>query len=260
MLQITAVGLISVGIVLVLLLGEIDLSVGAVSGLCGGGHGGAQRQARLEPVPGDRRRRGGRRGDRPVPGLVLHAASASRRSWSRWPACWPGRARCSTCWATPARVNITTPKITGLAGTFYSDAIGWIMAVVVHRGLRGRRRCWGVPAAGRRPGCADHGARAGRGPHRGGGGGRRSRPSASSTRDRGLPLARADPGRLRRSACSTWPRGRAFGRHVFAVGGNAEAARRAGINVNRDPRRSCSRSPSAWRRSAASWPPRGCWR
>src|SRR4051794_22239234 len=34
-LQITAVGLISVGVVLVLLLGEIDLSVGAVSGLCG---------------------------------------------------------------------------------------------------------------------------------------------------------------------------------------------------------------------------------
>src|ERR687886_377429 len=33
-LQITAVGLISVGIVLVLLLGEIDLSVGAVSGVC----------------------------------------------------------------------------------------------------------------------------------------------------------------------------------------------------------------------------------
>ena len=34
MLQITAIGLISVGVVLVLLLGEIDLSVGAVSGLC----------------------------------------------------------------------------------------------------------------------------------------------------------------------------------------------------------------------------------
>ena len=33
MLQITAVGLISVGIVYVLMLGEIDLSVGAVSGL-----------------------------------------------------------------------------------------------------------------------------------------------------------------------------------------------------------------------------------
>src|ERR1700716_824314 len=35
-LQITAIGLISVGVVLVLLLGEIDLSVGAVSGLCAG--------------------------------------------------------------------------------------------------------------------------------------------------------------------------------------------------------------------------------
>ncbi len=33
-LQITAVALISVGVVLVLLLGEIDLSVGAVSGVC----------------------------------------------------------------------------------------------------------------------------------------------------------------------------------------------------------------------------------
>ena len=36
LLQITSIGLISVGIVLVLLLGEIDLSVGAVSGLAAG--------------------------------------------------------------------------------------------------------------------------------------------------------------------------------------------------------------------------------
>jgi D-xylose transport system permease protein len=36
MVQISAVGTISVGIVLVLLIGEIDLSVGAVSGLCAG--------------------------------------------------------------------------------------------------------------------------------------------------------------------------------------------------------------------------------
>src|SRR4051794_13812991 len=34
MLQISAVGMISIGITLILLLGEIDLSVGAVSGLC----------------------------------------------------------------------------------------------------------------------------------------------------------------------------------------------------------------------------------
>ena len=55
-LQITAVGMISVGVVLVLLLGEIDLSVGAVSGL------GAAVMAVLNvkhgwaPVPGDRAR------------------------------------------------------------------------------------------------------------------------------------------------------------------------------------------------------------
>ena len=36
MVQISAVGTISVGVVLVLLIGEIDLSVGAVSGLCAG--------------------------------------------------------------------------------------------------------------------------------------------------------------------------------------------------------------------------------
>ena len=35
-LQIAAIGTISVGVVLVLLLGEIDLSVGAVSGLAAG--------------------------------------------------------------------------------------------------------------------------------------------------------------------------------------------------------------------------------
>jgi len=36
MLQVTAIGIISIGVVLVLLLGEIDLSIGAVSGLCAG--------------------------------------------------------------------------------------------------------------------------------------------------------------------------------------------------------------------------------
>ena len=35
-LQVTAIAIISIGVVFVLLLGEIDLSVGAVSGLCAG--------------------------------------------------------------------------------------------------------------------------------------------------------------------------------------------------------------------------------
>ena len=48
-LQIAAVATISIGVVLVLLLGEIDLSVGAVSGLAGRGDGGADRQGGLDP-------------------------------------------------------------------------------------------------------------------------------------------------------------------------------------------------------------------
>ena len=47
-LQIAAIGTISVGVVLVLLLGEIDLSVGAVSGLAER-DGGAPGEARMEP-------------------------------------------------------------------------------------------------------------------------------------------------------------------------------------------------------------------
>ena len=48
-----------------------------------------------------------------------------------------------------------------------------------------------------------------------------------------------------------------FGRYVYAVGGNAEAARRAGINVDRIKIR-CSRSARSWRRSAGWCWPRAC--
>ena len=41
---------------------------------------------------------------------------------------------------------------------------------------------------------------------------------------------------------------RVFGRHVYAVGGNAEAARRAGINVDADPHRRVRDLRAAWRR------------
>ena len=47
-----------------------------------------------------------------------------------------------------------------------------------------------------------------------------------------------------------------FGRHVYAVGGNAEAARRAGINVARI-RILVFMISGAWPRSAASCSPRG---
>ena len=44
-----------------------------------------------------------------------------------------------------------------------------------------------------------------------------------------------------------------FGRNVFAVGGNLEAARRAGINTVIGFARQCSASPDRWPRSAESW-------
>jgi ABC-type xylose transport system permease subunit len=48
-----------------------------------------------------------------------------------------------------------------------------------------------------------------------------------------------------------------FGRHVLAVGGNPEAARRAGSGSTTSAWW-CSRSPPRWPRPAASWAPRGC--
>ena len=48
-----------------------------------------------------------------------------------------------------------------------------------------------------------------------------------------------------------------FGRHIYAVGGNAEAARRAGINVNR-VRVVVFMLARAWPPSAGSWRPRAC--
>ena len=81
MLQITAVGHRSrSGVVLVLLLGEIDLSVGVVERPRGGHHGGAEHQARLGRVgrhPGGDP--GGHR-DRALPGLLRSPSSRCRRS------------------------------------------------------------------------------------------------------------------------------------------------------------------------------------
>ena len=54
-LQMAATGTISLGIIMVLLLGEIDLSAGSVSGLCAVVMAIADRAAGREPAP---RRRG----------------------------------------------------------------------------------------------------------------------------------------------------------------------------------------------------------
>jgi D-xylose transport system permease protein len=227
MLQIAATGLISVGIVYVLLLGEIDLSVGAVSGvtsavvavlnvkhgwspytaiaagvLCGTAIGLAQ---------GFLFTRFG------IPSFVVTLAGLL---------IWQG-ALLKVLGAT-GTVNLTDPKITGLANTFYSDAFGWVMAAVVIGLYAGatlfgwRRRVAAgltdtevLPLVFRVVVAA----------------GAIIATVAILNSDRGVPLALliliAFVAGMEYVAKRT-----RFGRHVFSVGGNAEAARRAGIRVN----------------------------
>src|SRR3954462_12179920 len=127
-LQITAVGLISVGVVLVLLLGEIDLSVGAVSGLCSAvmavlnvkhgwnpylaiavgvlaGTGIGLFQGFMFDIFG-------------IPSFVVTLAGLLA---------WQGFLL--KVLGETGTVNITDSKIVGLTSTFYSDVVGWVIAI-----------------------------------------------------------------------------------------------------------------------------------
>jgi len=227
MLQITAIGLISVGIVFVLLLGEIDLSVGAVSGLAAAvmavlnvQHGWSPYLAIAAAV---------------AVGMAIGVLQGSLFTRFVVPSfvvtlagllAWQG-ALLQVLGSTGS-INITDPKITGLANTFYSDTVGWAIAVlaIVSYGavlLLGHRRRVAAGLAGESP-------------------------AAQAVRfalvsavvivavailnsDRGVPLAvlilLAFVIGMEYVVKRT-----GFGRHVFAVGGNAEAARRAGIRVD----------------------------
>jgi D-xylose transport system permease protein len=227
-LQITAVGLISVGIVLVLLLGEIDLSVGAVSGLCAAivavlnvKHGwspytaiaaGVVAGAGIGLLQGFLFTRFG------IPSFVVTLAGLLT---------WQG-AQLKVLGAT-GTLNITDPKITGLTGTFYSDSVGWIMAVVaiaafvaVNLGGLRRRVKAGLPAPAMTSLVFKVGVVAAA----------IIASVAVLNSDRGVPLAALILVGFVVAFQYMVTRTR-FGRHIYAVGGNAEAARRAGIKVNR---------------------------
>jgi D-xylose transport system permease protein len=227
MLQITAVGLISVGIVYVLLLGEIDLSVGAVSGLAAAvmavlnvQHGWSPYLAIAAAV---------------VVGLAIGILQGFLFSRFGVPSfvvtlagllAWQG-ALLQVLGSTGS-INLNDPKITGLANTFYSDAVGWIFAVLA---IVGYGAVLAIGYKRRRDAGLDT-----------------QSPTALIVRfvgvavvvivailvlnsDRGLPLAllilMAFVVGMEYVVKMT-----RFGRHVYAVGGNAEAARRSGISVN----------------------------
>jgi D-xylose transport system permease protein len=227
MLQITAVGLISVGVVYVLLLGEIDLSVGAVSGLSAAvmtvlnvNHGwdpylaiaaGIATGMAIGVLQGALFTRFG------IPSFVVTLAGLLA---------WQG-ALLQVLGKTGS-VNITNPKITGLANIFYSDTVGWIMAAVVigiYAGvtfLGHRRRVAaglpGVPIASQAVKVVVVAAAV-------------IVAVAILNSDRGVPLAVLILLSFVAGMEYVVQRTR-FGRHVFAVGGSAEAARRAGIRIN----------------------------
>ncbi len=227
MLQITAIGLISVGIVFVLLLGEIDLSVGAVSGLCAAvmtvlnvKHGwnpylsiaaGVAAGAAIGCTQGFLFSRFN------VPSFVVTLAGLLA---------WQG-ALLQVLGAT-GTINITDPKIVGLTYIFYSKTVGWIMAAVVIAGYGvvsgiGFRKRVAAGLADRSPVPVIF----------------RFALVAAVTivavaifnAYHGVPLAVlifvAFVAGMEFVVKRT-----GFGRHVFAVGGGEEAARRSGIRVN----------------------------
>jgi D-xylose transport system permease protein len=228
LLQITAIGLVSVGVVLVLLLGEIDLSVGAVSGLCAAvmavlsvKHGWSPYLAIAAAVlvgtaigcfQGSVFTQFG------VPSFVVTLAGLLA---------WQG-AQLEVL-GTTGTINITDPKITGLTSTFYEGATGWAIAIA------GFAIYAAVSLASWRSKVAA---------------GLRTQPLgtlllrlglaaaaivaavAVLNDDRGVPLAALIlVGFVILFQFITTKT--TFGRHIYAVGGNDEAARRAGIKVKR---------------------------
>jgi D-xylose transport system permease protein len=134
-LQIAAVGTISIGIVLVLLLGEIDLSVGSVSGFCSATmavlaeqHGWAPATAIAAAI---------------VLGLAGGAFHGFMITYFDLPSFvvtlagligWQG----AQLWVLGDTGTVSLPfggTIRNIANTFYSDAFGWILAVLVIAGL-----------------------------------------------------------------------------------------------------------------------------
>jgi len=227
-LQIAATGTISVGVVLVLLLGEIDLSVGIVSGLCAAvmavlaeQHGwgpvlailaGIGAGAAIGLFQGSVVTRFG------IPSFVVTLAGLIG---------WQG----ALLWVlgSTGTVNITQQAIVDLANKFFDGTSAYVLAAVVVAGFaaatlnaRRRRRAAGLAAAtppvvaARIAGVAILAFGV----------------VAILTADRGVPLALVILLAFVVFFDYVVRRTR-FGRHMLAVGGNMEAARRAGIPVNR---------------------------
>ena len=227
-LQSVAVGTVSVGVVLVLLLGEIDLSVGAVSGLSAAVTASLSVKSGWGAVPA--------MGAGLAVGVVIGAFQGTVATRLAIPTFVVTLAGLLTWQGAQLRVlgstgtlNVTDSTITGLTSTFFSDLVGWLLAVVgvaalVASALRRRRRreraglqAEPLLALGLRVGAAAAAVIVA---------------VAVLNADRGVPLAvliLLGLVLVMNTVLLRTP----FGRHIYAIGGNAEAARRAGIRVAR---------------------------
>ena len=227
-LQIAATATISIGVVLVLLLGEIDLSVGAVSGLAAGVMAVLSVQHGWAPVLGI--------GAGLAVGVAIGAFNGFIVTRFGVPSfvvtlagllAWQG----ALLWVLgdTGSVNLPPSLITDLTTTFFDPVIGWILgaaAIVAYAAsrlaVRRRREAAGLgvsPLSGLalQLGVIAVAVIAA---------------VAILNADRGVPLAAVIVVVLMILFTFITERTR-YGRHIFAVGGNEEAARRAGINVNR---------------------------
>jgi D-xylose transport system permease protein len=227
-LQVAATGVISVGIVLILLLGEIDLSVGSVSGLA------ASIMAVLSAKNG-------------VPGpLAVLAGLSAGVGIGLFQGFWIAKLRVPSFivtlagllgWegvqllvlGTTGTVNLRDPFILSLAGTFFPGLVGWaagaafVLVVLVSQVSDRRRRISaGLAVSSVKVmilrivvvAVAAMGI------------------MAIFNANRGLPLVVVILVGLV-VIFDLITRRTTFGRHIFAVGGNVEAARRASIQVDR---------------------------
>lgn len=228
MLQIAGMGTIAIGVVLVLLLGEIDLSVAWVSGLSAGVMAVLNVKSEWDPV------------------LAMGAGLAVGMGIGLLQGLWVTKLQVPSfvvtlagflAWqgallrvlGTTGTVNINDETIRNLTFTYFSDREGWMLAacvIAVTTGVTAVRRARTRSAGLQPPAAWEDLLRLG--------------VIAAITvgavavfnDDRGVPLA----------VCifvglvvlvDLVTRRTVFGRHIFAVGGNAEAARRAGIRVDR---------------------------
>lgn len=227
-LQVAAVGVVSIGIVLILLLGEIDISVGSVSGLCAAVVGVLSAQHGWSATPAI------------LVGLciggVIGLMQGTIVTWLAIPSFvvtlagllgWAGlQLRVVGAAGT---ISITDDHILRLANAFVPAGVTWVLVIIIVAVVCGsavwtrhKRRSEGVAAASLFSTML--------------------RPVLMSlvtiavvivmSQDRGVPL----------SVCilvvlvvifDALITQTKYGRHVMAVGGNEEAARRVGIRVRR---------------------------